>query len=91
MGLSILVRKRYAKTNARSEKEAHVADIINALIKLDKANKVPTIVLGVLSLGLIPCSHPEELKNISLCDRLNQIICRMKKCKNNWIVTWQKI
>ena len=72
-------KKGRKDSNARLEKEAHVADIINVLIKLDKANKVPTIVLGGLSLGVIPHSHSKELNNISLSDRLNQIECRMKK------------
>ena len=79
-GTKYIGEKKVRKdSNTRSEKEDHLADIINALIKLDKANKVPTIVLGALSLGHIPRSHPEELNNISLCDRLNQIECRMKK------------
>ena len=58
---------------ARSEKEAHTQDIINALVKLDKAEKMPTIVIDALSLGIIPRSHPEELNNISLVDRLNRL------------------
>ena len=40
--------------------------ILNALVKLDKCNKLPATVIDSSSLGLIPRSHPEELNNISL-------------------------
>ena len=46
-------------SNVKSVKEAH---IIIALLKLDKVNKLPYIVIDVFFFGLsaIPRSHPEE-------------------------------
>ena len=40
---------------------------------------MPNIVIDFLSLSLIPRSHPEELNNISLCDRLNRLEERLKR------------
>ena len=48
-------------------------DIFLALDKLDKMQKMPTVVIPAFQLHLIPCSHPEELNNMSLLDRLNCI------------------
>ena len=70
-------KKSRKDSTARSEKDAHVSDIITTLVKLDKSKKLPCVVIDALSLGTIPRSHPEELNNISLCDRLNQLECRM--------------
>ena len=64
-------------TNNRSMVEAHVTDILNAIVKLDKAKKLPLTVIDTSSLSIIPRSHPEELNNISLCDRLNRLEARM--------------
>ena len=46
---------------------------MTALTKLDKAEQMPLFVIDYFSLATIPKSHPEELNNISLCDRLNQL------------------
>ena len=35
-------------------------------------------VIDTSSLGIIPRAHPEELNNISLCDRLNRLEARMQ-------------
>ena len=59
-------KKTRKHLTARSEKEAHVSDIITALVKLDKSNKLPCVLIDALSLGTIPRSHTEELNNISL-------------------------
>lgn len=68
---------RRKDSSSRSEREAHLTDIIHALIKLDNEDTMPTIVIDALSLGKIPRSHPEELNNISLADRLNQLESKM--------------
>ena len=57
----------------RSGAEANVTDILNAMTILDKKDKMPRVLLDAHNLGLIPRSHPEELNNISLVDRLNQL------------------
>ena len=67
------------KSSVRSETEAHVSDIINAFKILDRVEKMPLFVIDYISLSLIPRSHPEELNNISLCDRLNQMEERLKR------------
>ena len=59
------------------EHEAHLQDIFVALDKLDKLQKMPTVVIPAFQLHLIPCSHPEELNNMSLLDRLNCIEKKM--------------
>ena len=66
-------------TASRSEMEAHTIDILNAITKLDKSDKLSLTVINASSLGVISRSHPEELNDISLCDRLNQVESRMEK------------
>lgn len=71
---SIIGEKARRKDSVmRSENEAHLADIITALLKLDKTDKMPCIVIDAYSLHTIPRSKPEELNEISFADRLNQI------------------
>ena len=60
-------------SSTRSEREAHLFDIITALSKLDREDNAPTIVIDAMNLNKIPRSHPEELNNISLVDRLNRL------------------
>ena len=62
---------RRKSTSSRTEKEAHLWDILNALCQLDNQGKMPTIAIAATDLRKIPRSHPEELCNISLVDRLN--------------------
>ena len=77
-GPSVIGKKQQRRNNnSRSIKEANTLDIINALNALDKENKLPIIVVDYMSLGIIPRSHPEELSDISLCDRLNKLESRM--------------
>ena len=40
---------------------------------LDREDLMPNFVISYKSLKVIPRSHPEELNNITLCDRLNQL------------------
>ena len=70
-------KPRRKGSSVRSSGEAYLCDILSALVKLDKADKTPLIVISAYSLGAIPRSHPEELNNISLLDRLNQMEQRM--------------
>ena len=58
-------------------KEANVTDIINACVQLDKSDCLLHIVISAKSLNCIPRSHPEELNNITLLDRLNRLEGRM--------------
>jgi hypothetical protein len=62
-------------SNMRSEAEAHLSDILSAMYKLDKADKMPLFVLDYKSLATncIPKSPPRELDDITVCDRLNNI------------------
>ena len=79
-------KRRRNTTTSRSDAEANLVDIINALIKLDKMDKLPCVVIDAMSLGIIPHSHPEELNDITLCDRLNRMEERMKgmqSCMDN--------
>ena len=69
------VRRR--GSNVRSEQDANLQDIIAALMKLDKVDKLPCVVIDAGSLGIISRSHPEELNNISLLDRLKRLEARV--------------
>jgi hypothetical protein len=54
-GNSIIGEKcRRKDSMTRTEKEAHVQDIVSALGKLDRAEKMPHIVMDAYSLGEIP-------------------------------------
>ena len=66
-------------SSKRSEKEAHVNDILCALQKLDKYNKVPFFVVDTLSLGMLPKAHPEELNSLSFIERQNNIEDRVRQ------------
>ncbi len=77
---SIIGNKK--RRNDLTSRLAHVAtvdDIMNALVKLDAASRMPNVVILARDLHLIPRSHPEELNNISLISRLN----RMEKHMSN--------
>jgi hypothetical protein len=60
-------------SSTRSEADAHLSDILQAMVRIDKASLMPCFVVDYKSLHLLPKSNPEELNNISLCDRLNNI------------------
>lgn len=71
-------KPRRRGTANRNEKSAHVSDILEALVKLDKADQVPCFAIDALSIGMIPKSKPEELNNISLAERLNKLEEKMQ-------------
>jgi hypothetical protein len=60
-------------STTRTEAEAHVVDMLQCMGKLDKAKSMPQFCVDFKNLFLIPRSQPEELNDISLCDRLNNI------------------
>lgn len=64
---------RRRATPTRSEKEAHVIDILDAFGKLDKANKVPLLAIDAFSLGVIPKHKPDEFTSIAVVDRLDKL------------------
>ncbi len=69
--------KRRNKTPSRPAHDSTIDDIISALTKLDAIRCMPTIVIRADDLALIPRSHPEELNDISLLDRLNRLEARV--------------
>ena len=60
-------------TSVRTQKEAHIDDILKALQKLDKCNQMPHLVIDALSIGALPKVNPEELNNVSFVDRQNKM------------------
>ena len=54
-------------------------DILTAWAKLESCDKLPTVVINAIDLCKIPKSHPEELNNITLIDRLNRMETRMSQ------------
>ena len=70
----IIGEKAKRKDSAsRTGCEAHVQDILHGLQKLDKNDQLPCVMINTIDMGMIPRSHPEELNNISVIDRLNRI------------------
>ena len=57
-------KQRRKDSSVRSDKEANVQDIINAISKLDEKEKMPCFAIDAYSLYMIPRSHPEELCDI---------------------------
>lgn len=66
-------RKRRRDGTIKSEKHSHAEDVVTALYQLDAADNMPDITLNAMDLGCIPRSHPEELNEISMADRLNRM------------------
>lgn len=66
-------KQRRKDSSVRTEKEANTQDIINAIVKLEERAQMPCFVIDAYSLHVIPRSHPEELCDISLADRLNRL------------------
>ena len=64
---------RRRESTTRSLEDAHVQDIICALSKLDKADKIPNILLNAHSLGRVPKWHAEDLNSTFIADRLLRI------------------
>ena len=64
-------------TSMRSIAEANVQDILDALQKLDRADRLPSIAILSTELGAIPKAHPEEVLPISMADRMNKLEHRM--------------
>jgi hypothetical protein len=75
-------KQRRMAGHKRTQREADCSDIIIALNKLDEAGVMPIFVIDYLSLGVIPRSHPEELNNISLIDRLNRLEMRITQVQS---------
>ena len=69
--------RRENKLKLTLPSEAYVIDIINTCSHLDKYDSLPIIAISDLTLNAIPQSHPEELDNITLADRLNRLEPRM--------------
>ena len=66
-------RHRVSSKRLAKEPQVLISDVVGALGKLDAANKMPVVLIDAMSLGLIPRSHPEELRDISVVDRLNRL------------------
>ena len=71
------LRPKRKDSPSRSVREADVMDILQAWAKLETSDNLPMVAISAFSLGVIPRSHPEELNNISLLDRLNRMEKRM--------------
>jgi hypothetical protein len=72
---NVTIGKNIARrsTEVRHEEEANLGDIILAIQKLDRLDKMPEIVISAVDLGKIPRSVPEELNAISIVDRLAKL------------------
>ena len=70
-------KKRRKETSSRTFNKANIIDIMQTISQLDKSDSLRNVAINARSLQLIPRSHPEELNNISLVDRLNRLEARM--------------
>ena len=83
-GTQIIGEKIQRKNSTvRSAADAHLHDILTAWAKLDQSDKCPLLVINALSLNDIPRSHPEELNNITLLDRLNRLEAKISTMQEN--------
>ena len=64
-------------SQTRTKLEAHVQDILIALHKLDRMDKLPVVLIDSRDFAVIPRSHPEKLNNLSLVDRPNRLEARL--------------
>ena len=69
--------------SVRTQKEAHIDDILKAFQKLDKCNKTPHIALDAFSLGEIPKFSPEELNSFSMVDRQEKFDTRLNNLQES--------
>lgn len=66
-------------SEVRSLDEANVMDILGALEKLDRADRMPLVAILSTQLSMIPRSHPEEVLPISVGDRMNRTEHRLSQ------------
>jgi hypothetical protein len=67
----------------RSEAEAHTTDILSVMSKMDRENIMPLFVVDYKHVGDMPKSKPEEMCNISMCDRLNKVEDKLLHLNDN--------
>ena len=80
---NIIGEFRKRKTSvSRSDADANMTDIIDALITLDKQGQRPSVAMSATDLSAIPRSRPEELNDISVVDRVNQLEETVEKLKS---------
>ena len=66
-------KKKRVTTSARSNTEANLDDIIAAIQLLGPKRKLPTFAVSACDMPSMPRSHPEEINNISMADRMNRL------------------
>ena len=69
-------KKKRVTTSARSNTEANLDDIIAATQLLCPKRKLPTFAVSACDMPSMPRSHPEEINNISMADRMNRRLSR---------------
>ena len=61
----------------RSEKVAHVRDIIEILRKLDKDNKLPLFVIDAVGLAKLPKINAEDICYVSVAEKIAQLSSKL--------------
>ena len=61
----------------RSEKVAHVRDIIERLRKLDKDNKLPLFVIDAVGLAKLPKINAEDICYVSVAEKIAQLSSKL--------------
>jgi len=67
--------------DTRSRAMADIKDIIAAMLKIDSSSHTPIFAVPSYQLNIIPRSHPEELNNISVVDRLHELEQKWTRCQ----------
>lgn len=70
-------KKRRQNMQTRKSIRVTVADIVEALQKLDEAKKLPRIAVPFEKIHRLPLAMPAETSPISMCDRIAKLEARM--------------
>ena len=69
--------KRRQDSESRSEKMAHIRDIVDMLRKLDRDDKIPLFVVDAVGLSRLPRINDEDISYVAVTDRLTAIFNKM--------------
>ena len=75
------IKKRHNIASAKGS-SLTVGDLIDGIIALDKANKLPCFAVEFSKLNRIPLAQPCETSNISICERLSKLEARVATNEN---------
>ena len=69
--------KRRHDSESRSEKMAHIRDIVDMLRKLDRDDKIPLFVVDAVGLSRLPRINAEDISYVAVTERLTDMFNKM--------------